>query len=634
MCGIAGFASTDRGISPESAVRAMLPALARRGPDGEGYHEWPGVGFGHRRLAIIDLSAAGAQPMLSADGAVGVVFNGCIYNFLEIRRELEQRGHRFRSNCDTEVLIEGYREWGIDALMPRLRGMFAFAIWDEPRGRLTLARDRLGVKPLIYRDTGDSIAFASTLSALEAGGFAGEIDPQAILEFLDTGFVTDERTVFKGMRKLPPATVLEWQDGKAREKCYWTLPDADEAHPIRFEEAVEETERLIIDAVRVRLISDVPIGALLSGGIDSTLVCWALSKLNADIRAFTVGTPGDPDDETDDAREIAQILGIPHQVVHLDGDQPPPFDELNGAYSEPFASPSALGMLRVSKAVKPNATVLLTGDGGDDVFLGYSFFQNAWRAQKLARRLPSGAPLLWGAARSIAHQVPALRRGANFLDYTTGGIGAYARVRPGIPYFEERRLLGEALRGGQIWRRQVPASFESAKRLVADVFQFHRGMHFTSEFMTKVDGGTMYYSLEARAPFLDQALWEFAAKVPHTINFHGGRLKAILREIVRRHVGPQVAFRAKQGFTIPTERWLASKWSSYLRALKDDTLLTRQGWMDRKALSSAVDDALARNEVPQQLWNSVILESWLRNQAMTAGAGASGSRVLETSGTL
>jgi asparagine synthase (glutamine-hydrolysing) len=634
MCGIAGFASTDRGLSPEPVVRAMLPALVRRGPDGEGYHEWPGVGFGHRRLAIIDLSTAGAQPMLSADGDVGVVFNGCIYNFLEIRRELEQRGHRFRSNCDTEVLIEGYCEWGIDALMPRLHGMFAFAVWDQPRGRLTLARDRLGVKPLVYRDTGDTIAFASTLSALEAGGFAGEIDPQAILEFLDSGFVTEERTVFKGLRKLPPATVLEWQDGKTLQKCYWTLPEADEANPVHFEEAVEETEKLIVEAVRLRLVSDVPIGALLSGGIDSTLVCWALSKLNADIRAFTVGTPGDQDDETEQAREIANILGIPHQIVHLDTDQPPPLDELTGAYSEPFASTSALGMLRVSRAVKPNATVLLTGDGGDDVFLGYSFFHNAWRAQKLARRLPPGSPLLWAAARPIAQQVPALRRGANFLDYTTGGIGAYARVRLGIPFFEERGLLGEALRGGQVAHRQMPASFASARRLVADVFQFHRRMHFTSEFMTKVDGGTMYYSLEARAPFLDQAIWEFAARLPPPIHFQGGQLKAVLREIVRRRVGPQVAFRAKQGFTIPAERWLASKWSGQLKALKDNTLLASQGWMEQKALSTTVDGALAHNEVPKQLWYALVLESWLRGQMTPVAARASGSRTLETTGTL
>jgi len=597
----------------------MLPPLARRGPDAEGLHEWPGVGFGHRRLAILDLSPAGAQPMLSSDGAIGVVFNGCIYNFLEIRTELEQRGHRFKSQCDTEVLIAGYREWGIHELAPRMRGMFAIAIWDQPQRKLTLLRDRLGVKPMVYRLTRDGIAFASTLRALRAAGFAGDLDRQAALEFLDLGFVTEERSIYAGTRKLPPASILEWQDGQVKERQYWSLPEADEASPVRFEEAVEETERLLIDAVRMRLISDVPIGALLSGGIDSTLICWALSKLQTNLQAFTVGTPGDPDDESIHARQIAQHLGIPHQIVHLDTTQQPPLEELVEAYSEPFASTSALGMLRVSQAVKPKATVLLTGDGGDDVFLGYSFFHNAWKAQQLARKLPPGSAGAWSVARPILRQIPSLRRAVNFLDYTVGGIGAYARVRIGIPYFEERSMFGDLLNGGAVAHREVPASFGSARHLMADVFNFHRRMHFTSEFMTKVDGGTMYYSLEARSPFLDQALWEFAAKLPPAIHFHEQRLKAVLREIVRRQVGPEVAFRHKQGFTIPVERWLASKWSSRLKELKDSSsLLVREGWMQPKALSAAVDEALTQHEIPKQLWYSLVFEHWLRRERMLA----------------
>ncbi len=595
----------------------MLPPLARRGPDAEGLHLWPGVGFGHRRLAIIDLSPAGAQPMLSDDGNVGVVFNGCIYNFIEIRRELEQRGHIFRSRCDTEVLIEGYVEWGAGGLLSRLRGMFAFAIWDEPRRMLTLARDRLGVKPLVYSHSDKCIAFASTLDALRSAGFGGEVDPQSALEFLDLGFVTGERSIFQGTRKLPPATLLEWRaDGQGRgqitERNYWTLPEADEASPVRFEEAVEETERLLVEAVKLRLVSDVPIGALLSGGIDSTLVCWALSKLQADVRAFTVGTPGDPDDESQMARDTARHLGIPHEVVKLGSDEPPPLEELTAAYSEPFASPSALGMLRVSRAVKAKATVLLTGDGGDDVFLGYSFFYNAWKAQKLARKLPPGSGQLWNLTRPLARRIPALRRASNFFDYAVGGVGAYGRVRLGLPYFEERGLLGERLRGRGVAYRQTPASLASARRLVADVFQLQRRMHFSSEFLTKVDGGTMYYSLEARSPFLDQAIWEHAAKLPPEIHFHGGRLKAVLREIARRHAGAEVAFRRKRGFTIPVEKWLASHWSGRIRELKDHPLLVREGWMEAKPLSAAVDEAIAQGELSKQLFHTLVFENWLR----------------------
>ena len=623
MCGIAGvaFATSSRN-NAEQIVRAMLPCLARRGPDAEGVHLWPGVGFGHRRLAILDLSPAGAQPMLSADGTVGVVFNGCIYNFQQIRHELEQRGHIFRSECDTEVLIEGYREWGAVGLLPRLRGMFAFAIWDEQRRTLTLARDRLGVKPLVYNESGNHIAFASTLDALHAAGFAGSIDPRSALEFLDLGFVTEARSIFAGTRKLPPATLLEWCDGRISERTYWTLPEADEGSSVRFEEAVEETERLIVESVKLRLISDVPIGALLSGGIDSTLVCWALSKLQADVRAFTIGTPGDPEDESLQARDIAKHLGIPHEVVNLSNNEPPPLEELIAAYSEPFASASALGMLRVSKAVKTKATVLLTGDGGDDVFLGYPFFHNAWKAQELARKLPSFSPALWNLARPMVKRIPSLRRASNFVDYTMGGIGAYGRVRLGLPYFEARGLLGPLLRGKSVDYRQVPASFASARNLLGDVFRFHRHMHFASEFLTKVDGGTMYYSLEARSPFLDHAMWEFAAKLPAEIHFHGGRLKAVLREIARRHAGPEVAFRQKQGFTIPVEKWLASKWSSRLKELKNDTLLAQEGWMNAGALSAAVDEAVTRGEISKQLWHTLVFEQWLRQKSGTGAAQA------------
>jgi asparagine synthase (glutamine-hydrolysing) len=369
---------------------------------------------------------------------------------------------------------------------------------------------------------------------------------------------------------------------------------------------------LILDAVELRLVSDVPIGTLLSGGIDSTLVCWALSRLKADVRAFTVGTPDDPQDESLQARDTALRLGVPHEIIDLRLDEPPPFEELTAAYSEPFASPSAMGMLRVSRAAASKATVLLTGDGGDDVFLGYPFFLNAWKAQNLAERLPGSSPQIWNAVRPLARRVPALRRASNFLDYAVGGIGAYGRVRLGLPYFTERGLQGPMLRQLDVAYRRQPASLASARRLVAEVFAFHRRMHFTSEFMTKVDGGTMYYSLEARCPLLDHRLWEYAAALPPALHFHGGRLKAVLREIVRRHAGPEIAFRRKQGFTIPVEKWLASKWRSHLSELKEGTMLAREGWIEAKQLSAAVDEALTRDEISKQLWHTLVLERWLR----------------------
>jgi asparagine synthase (glutamine-hydrolysing) len=596
----------------------MLPTMQRRGPDAEGHRAWPDTTnpravFGHRRLAILDLSPAGAQPMLSDDGRTGVVFNGCVYNFRAVRTELEACGRRFHSQCDTEVLVHGYLEWGIHGLLPRLHGMFAFAVWDDLKQTLFLARDRLGVKPLLFKTANGNIEFASTLQALFATGIERQIDPQSVMEFLEFGFVTDERCIVHGVDKLPPASVLEWHDGKASITTYWELPAFGSSPAITFEDAVAETERLLVDAVRLRLVSDVPIGALLSGGIDSTLVCWALAQLNTDVRAFTVGTPGDPSDESADAAAIARQLGIRHEVVQIDTSEAPALADLLAAFGEPFASTSALGMLRVSRAVRASATVLLTGDGADDVFLGYGTFRNAYAAQELANTVPPLAGMAWPALRPVASVIPALRRGRNFLDYALGGIGPFARVRNGTPWYHVRGMFGERLRGRNVSDREVPASFNSARHILADVFQYHRRRHFLAEFLPKVDGGTMHYSLEARAPFLDQKLWEFAVQLSPDVHFRGGQTKAVLREIVRRHLGPEVAFRRKQGFTVPVETWLASRWSSHLERLKATNILTTDGWFDGPAVSKAIDRALAGQKVPHQLWYLVVLENWLRH---------------------
>src|SRR5262249_30590801 len=298
-------------------------------------------------------------------------------------------------------------------------GMFAFAVWDNRKRKLALARDRLGVKPLVYAATRDGISFASSVAALRAADLAGEIDPEAMLEFLEFGHVTEARTIFKEARKAPPATIVEWAAGRREERCYWKLPEANGASRIGFSEAVEETERLLLESVRLRLQADVPVGALLSGGIDSSLVCWALAKLNANIRTFTVSTPGDPADEAPAAAETARRLGLPHEIVTLASYGPELLDELTEAYGEPFGCSSALAMLRVSQAVKPLATVLLTGDGADDVFLGYPFHRHFWTAQRVAGVLPDMASRAWSGLRPMVDGLPALRRGKHLLDYAT-----------------------------------------------------------------------------------------------------------------------------------------------------------------------------------------------------------------------
>ena len=620
MCGIAGYVADPLPLEAVELVRRMNQSQARRGPDGEGLHVWEDAAvFGHRRLAIYDLSEAGHQPMLSSDGEIGIVFNGSIYNFLEIRKELESRGCRFHSRCDTEVLVQGYREWGIDDLTRRLCGMFAFAIWDHTKRKLTLVRDRLGVKPLVYSIRNGAFAFASTVKALAAADFAGGIDPDAVLEFLEFGWVSEDRAIFQNIHKVPPATIVEWRNGSLTQRRYWELPP-EGSRDIPFEQALAETEELLLDAVKIRLEADVPVGALLSGGIDSTLVCWAMSKLGANIRSFTIGTPGDPADESPDAAKTARLLGIPHETIQLPPDEQPALDELVNAYGEPFACSSALAVLRISKAVREKVTVLLTGDGGDDVYLGYSYHRNFYRAQLLANRLPGAAAALWPAIRKGVSHIPALRRPMHLLDFATGGLGAATRTHDGLPYYEREGILGERLGGHALAQRSIPGSMTSARRLLADFLDYERKTRFVSEYMTKVDGGTMHYAIEARSPFLDHRIWEKAAALPFGTHLRG-ELKAVLRELVRRRVDPEVASRRKQGFTVPVERWLATTWKPQVDALTAGSVLESEGWVAPGSLRSALGKKVAGGAVPRQVWSLIVLEQWLqRFGALTPAA--------------
>lgn len=623
MCGIAGLAGQwgNGGRPGVELTRAMLPALARRGPDAEGLFSFPGATLGHRRLSILDLSPAGNQPMLDATGQFGLVFNGCIYNFLEIRRELEAKGVRIHSQCDTEVLLQGLILWPIEELLGKLRGMFAFAFWNQQDGSLILARDRLGVKPLYYAASPQGLAFASSPASLRDAGIASELDPESVLEYMEFGHTAGDQSIWKNTAKLPAGTWLRWRSGRCEEpRAYWTLPEV-EPQPVteaRFTAAADEAEALLLEATRLRLIADVKVGALLSAGIDSSLVCWALTKLNANIGTFTVATPGDPADESADAAATARQLGLSHQIVELPPGSAGNLDDLTAAFGEPFAISSAMAMLRVSAAVRPHATVLLTGDGGDDVFLGYPYHRNFYRAQRLAACLPPGTGAAWRLVRPAVSLVPPLRRAKHLADYATGGLGAITRVHDGLPYYEHHRMLGSRLEQLTLPSRQIPLTQSSARRLLADELRYEQRVQFSGEFLPKVDGATMYHSLEARSPFLDAALWEFASRLPFALRLHNGTLKAILREIVRRHLGPEVAFRRKQGFTIPVETWLASLWKDALVALPEQNRLERAGWIRPGSLQPAVQSALAAGRVPTQLWRLLVLDRWLEKQGIAA----------------
>jgi asparagine synthase (glutamine-hydrolysing) len=622
MCGIAGYLGPESPEHVASVLSAMLSQLRRRGPDGEGTDHWSAdefqVGLAHRRLAIIDLSEAGHQPMVSDDRQVGVVFNGCIFNFLELRKELEGAGYRFRSNCDTEVLVHGYRAWGAAELARRSQGMFAFAVWDNQRQTLTLVRDRLGVKPLYFAASTATgrIAFASTAGALREAGLAETIDSMAVAEFLEFGYVTDARAIYEGVGKVQPGTVMTWIRGRLKTQTYWEPPAAGAITAVSFDDAVEQTEALLLDAVKARLVADVPIGSLLSGGIDSALVCWAVSKLNANIRAFTISTPGDAGDEVQAATETARILGASHEVVELPPQEQLKLDELVDAYSEPFACSSALGMLRVSRAVRQYATVLLTGDGGDDFFLGYPYHKHMATAQRLAGILPGFAPALWrSGVRPLVNGFGPFRRAKHLIDYATGGLGAVTRVRDGLPFYQEHGLLGARLQAATVAQREIELSFASAHQVLDDLVRYDLRTVFAGEYLPKVDGTTMYCGLEARSPFLDFRLAELALKLPTSVRLHKGQLKAVLRELARRKMGNSVAEREKRGFTVPIERWLAQHGKRELKSLDNDSAICRQGWIESNAIRASVESALAGHSVPRQLWHLLVLNAWLEKNA-------------------
>jgi asparagine synthase (glutamine-hydrolysing) len=593
----------------------MTEDLKRRGPDAEGIECWPAAVLGHRRLSIFDLSDAGRQPMMSEDRSVAVVFNGAIYNFRDLRAELETSGFVFRSQTDTEVLVHGYRAWGIDRLVRRLRGMFAIALWDAAEETVYLVRDRLGVKPLVYCADKGTVAFASTVRALHWAGFGGSIDAQAVLEFLEFGYVTDTRAIYQGIQKVRAGGIIRFEvrSGRLTEQQYWTSPEPreDDSRAPDFNEVVAEVERRLIESVRLRLSADVKVAALLSGGIDSALVCWAIREAGGDLTAYTVGVPGDPDDESVDAVETAARLGIRHEILPMQADSAPDVADLVQAYGEPFACASALGMLDVSKLVRANATVLLTGDGGDDVFLGYPEHRNFFVAQQVARTVPVPVLHSWKLARRLLPESGVMKRARNFGDYIAGGLPGVAAVHDGLPKYGS--ILSGELHGRMIPQRQMAWPADGGRTLLTDFLRYDFGQRFTGEYLPKVDGGTMYYALEARSPFLDQHLWEYAAALPFSIRLRDRQLKAVLRHIASQRISPAIASLRKRGFTIPVQRWLTNRWRDRFTAAFQRPVLGEIGWIRPEEVRTQYQRAVERGAAPKQLWYLFVLENWLRS---------------------
>lgn len=628
MCGIAGVIDWNRSADI-GAVGCMVRRLAHRGPDHEGIAVRGAAVLGHRRLAIIDLAPDANQPMADTDGRVWIVFNGEIYNFRELRSDLENRGARFRTHSDTEVILEAYKRWG-DSCLERLNGMFAFALWDEGRQRLLLARDRLGEKPLYYALLPDgAIVFASELKALRLyPGVGNGVNPAAISHYLSLNYVLHSECILDGVRKLPPGHYLVAEAGhSAQPRSYWDLARAYREKPVgrRREEAAEELATLIDDAVRLRLMSDVPLGAFLSGGIDSSAIVSAMRHIDpaADTRTFTIGFREAGFDETQPAREMAQRLVTRHHEQVVDVDLAAQIRNIVAAVDEPFADSSIIPMYFLAKHARSRVTVCLSGDGGDEIFAGYPTYaadrlrhHTAWIPAPITRALASWSDRLLPVRHSKVGFGYKLRQ---FLR---------GHALPGRrAHYSWRTIFSDEQKRGILNRDAWPVVMASDPY---DVFDRHfrdvDGCHYLDQAMyvdiktwlvddilVKVDQATMAHSLEARPPLLDHRLVEFAASLPVAWKYRGLEQKHLLRLSQRSRLPAAVLKRRKSGFNAPVSHWLSGR---LLEMARDTTGgADMKQWFDSRAVEKLWQDHLAqRRDNGLQLFGLTCLGLWFEMQ--------------------
>lgn len=584
MCGVGGWFGRIEGA--EETAAELLDALEHRGPDGRGERHFEYASLLHTRLRIIDLSRTGDQPMANEDGSVWIVFNGEIYNHKTLQHELESKGHRFRGHCDAEVLPHLYEEHG-DEMLSRLRGMFAFALLDCRRRRLLLARDRFGIKPLYYTEGRDFLGFASELAALRRlPGVDLAPDPQAIADFTALLFVPPPLTIHRGIRALAPGEFLtaslerdgDVQFAVRRFQTFAVVPD----HALTLERAVHRAEGLIEQAVARQLESEVPFGALLSGGIDSSLVSlFAQRQIDGDLLTYNVRLPDPKYDETWAARLVANQIGSRHLTLEMDADAGG-WDDVTGLLrhaGQPFADTSLFAVDAVSRAMRRHVTVAIAGDGGDEGFGGYNLYWRLARANKL-RALPASvwhfasalSPLLSGVRlpRSRRPMLQALAAG----DDTSLVQALYCWLSPS----EQADLL---LDSGSIdpvrrhfelqWDPSRLRSQPARERLSAHAVEVNIRLWLAGDFLVKVDTASMRHSLEVRVPMLDEDLIEFGLTLPHNLRVEGRSGKRVLRELASRHLPRRTIERPKQGFAVPVDRWVTEDFRNAVR----ETLLDR-----------------------------------------------------------
>lgn len=655
MCGIAGFLDTSRrraGIDRRTAATAMAQALAHRGPDGSGV--WTdaeaGIALAHRRLAIVDLSPAGHQPMASADGGLVVTYNGEIYNAPELRAELEAAGiGPFRGHSDTEVIVEGCRLWGVEATARRLIGMFAFAAWDRRARRLWLVRDRLGIKPLYHGRFGGLTVFGSELKALCAHpDVAPEIDPASTAAFMRYGTVPAPHSIYRDIWKLPPGHILEIDtaDGApAASRPFWSLADvAADGRARRLDtlsdtEATDRLETLLADAVRRRMVADVPLGAFLSGGVDSSVVT-ALMQATSErpVRTFTIGFAEDGYDEARHARRVAEHLGTEHTEMTVSPTEARDvIPRLPRIYDEPFADASQIPTMLLSAVTRRHVTVALSGDGGDELFAGYT--RHAVAPRLWDRLAPIPQPLR-AAAGGMLRAVPPQAWDALFnrLPDRLRPFAAGDRLHKlaGLFPLPDRDAVYRALVSQWpdpvgLCRGQAEAASPlddpagaGAPDDPLERMQFLDTLtYLPDDVLTKVDRASMAVGLEARVPILDHRVVEFAWRLPERFKLRDGRGKWLLREVLHRHVPREMMERPKQGFAVPLDSWLRGPLRDWAEDLLDPHRLREEGILDADTVRAAWAGHLSgRRNHQYRLWAVLMFEAWLRYREEPADAPA------------
>ena len=614
-------------------MHRMCAALEHRGPDSRGVHLEPGVGLGIQRLRIIDL-ATGDQPIFNEDGTVAVVLNGEIYNFKELRRELEAEGHRFRTHGDTETIVHLYERDGL-GFVQRLRGMFAIALWDRARRQLVLVRDRVGKKPLFYAERDGVLSFASELPSLLADQEIGrDLNPAALDVYLAYRYIPSPLCAFKNVRKLPPASMLVFRDGRASMQRYWDLDFSRKRSFATEEELLEELREHVRRAVRRRMISDVPLGAFLSGGVDSaTVVAFMAEASVLPVKTFSIGFRNDALDELPHARLVAERFGTDHHELIVEADAAEIIPKVIDHHGEPFADPTSVPTFYLAQMAREHVTVALNGDGGDELFAGYTRYVVNLAASRLDR-LPLS---LRRATARLALSVPSsgrinsarsrVRRLGETLPLTP--LDRYTRYMTDLQGFHRTQVYTDDFRSqvgdssvpdviGDVWRAS------SGSNIVDRMLDADTATYLPDDLLAKVDIATMAWSLEGRSPLLDHELMEFAASLPADMKLRRSQKKVVLREAMRGRVPDQILDAPKRGFQPPVADWLRGELREMANDVLLDPLARGRGYFRPSEVERLIAEHGSRKaDHSQAIWTLLIFELWHRRFVDIAPAMAS-----------